>query len=194
MKKITQRIIAGKYKNKTIELPSLDTTRSTKSIVKESFFNTLQYDILDCYFVEGFGGSGSMGLEALSRGAKKGYFCEIDKNSYKSLQKNCQSIDKENSITVLADSFEFIPRLINEQLKNDTTPIVIYLDPPFDFRDGMETVYDKTFLMVESFENDNIFLIAFEHKTGLEMPETIGKYTKIKTKKFGNTSLSYYQR
>lgn len=194
MKKITQRIIAGKYKNKTIELPSLDTTRSTKSIVKESFFNTLQYDIIDINFIEGFGGSGSMGLEALSRGAKKAYFCEIDKNSYRVLQKNCNSIDKENSVTVLADSFEFIPRLINEQLKNDITPIVVYLDPPFDFRDGMDAVYDKTFLMVELFENENIFLIAFEHKTQLEMPKNIGKYTKTKTKKFGNTSLSYYQK
>lgn len=193
MKKITQRIIAGKFKNKVIELPSLDTTRSTKSIVKESFFNTLQFDIIDTNFVEAFGGSGSIGLEALSRGASKAYFCEIDKQSYKTLQKNCASIDKENTITVLADSFEFIPRLVNEQLKNDSNPIVVYIDPPFDFRDGMEEVYDKSFDLAKNLTNENIFMIAYEHKTELQMPDSLGRYTKTKTKKFGNTSLSYYQ-
>lgn len=193
MKKITQRIIAGKYKNKSIELPSLETTRSTKSIVKESFFNTLQFDIIDVNFIEAFGGSGSMGLEALSRGAARAYFCEIDKNSYKTLQKNCASIDRENTITVLADSFEYIPRLVNEQLKNDTTPIVVYIDPPFDYRDGMDEIYTKSFELGGSFENENIFMLAYEHKTKLDMPDTLGRFTKTKTKKFGNTSISYYQ-
>lgn len=193
MKKITQRIIAGKYKNKPIELPSLDTTRSTKSVLKESFFNTVQYDIIDVNFVEGFGGSGSIGLEALSRGAKKAYFCEIDKNSFRVLQKNCTNIDKENSVTVLANSFEYIPKLINEQLSNDDTPIIVYLDPPFDIRDGMDEIYNKTFEMVKSFDNKNIFLLVFEHKTGLEMPKSIGDFNQIKYKKFGNSSLTFYE-
>jgi len=193
MKKVTQRIIAGKYKNKPIELPSLDTTRSTKSVLKESFFNTVQYDIIDVNFVEGFGGSGSIGLEALSRGAKRAYFCEIDKNSFKVLQKNCTNIDKENSITVLGDSFEYVPKLINEQLKNDDTPIIVYLDPPFDIRAGMDEIYNKTFDMVKSFDNTNIFLLVFEHKTGLEMPEMIGNFKKRKSKKFGNSSLTFYE-
>ena len=193
MKKITQRIIAGKYKNKPIELPSLDTTRSTKSVLKESFFNTVQYDIIDVNFVEGFGGSGSIGLEALSRGAKRAYFCEIDKSSFKVLQKNCATIDKENSVTVLGDSFEYVPKLINEQLKNDDTPIIVYLDPPFDIRAGMDDIYNKTFDMVKSFDNTNIFLLVFEHKTGLEMPDMIGNFKQRKFKKFGNSSLSFYE-
>jgi 16S rRNA (guanine(966)-N(2))-methyltransferase RsmD len=193
MKKITQRIIAGIYKNKPIELPSLEVTRSTKSIVKESFFNTLQFDIIDVYFVEAFGGSGSMGLEAISRGAKRAYFCEIDKTSYKTLQKNCTSIDKENTITVLDDSFVYIPKLINEQLHNDSIPIVVYIDPPFDFREGMDEVYDKSYKLVESLENDNIFMVAIEHKSQLDMPDILGNFSKTKTKKFGNTSITYYQ-
>jgi len=80
MKTLTTRIIAGKYKGKTLELPPLDTTRSSKSILKESFFNVIQYDIIDTIFVEAFGGSGSVGLEALSRGASHIYFSEIDKD------------------------------------------------------------------------------------------------------------------
>ena len=59
---ITKKIVAGKYKNKIINLPSSDTTRSTKSIMKESLFDTLQFDVVDENFVEVFGGSGSMRL------------------------------------------------------------------------------------------------------------------------------------
>ena len=79
--KVISKIVGGKYKNRVLELPSLEVTRSSKSILKESFFNVLQFDIIDTLFIEAFGGSGGIGLEALSRGAKHSYFCEINKNS-----------------------------------------------------------------------------------------------------------------
>lgn len=192
MNKLTTKIIAGKYKGKSIELPSLDTTRSSKAILKESFFNVLQYDIIDTIFIEAFGGSGSIGLEALSRGAKHSYFCEIDKKSYKILERNCKMIDADNSTPILGDTFEVLPRLVNNSFKNDS--IIVYIDPPFDFREGMDNIYQKSFELVESFSNENIFLITFEHKSDLMLPETIGSFKKYKTKKFGNSSLSYYER
>ena len=189
--KIFTAIIAGKYKGKKLELPSLDVTRSSKSILKESFFNVLQFDIIDTLFVEAFGGSGSIGLEALSRGAKEAYFIEVDRSSYKTLQKNCEAIDPQNSRVIFGDTFEKLPEL----LKNISTydiPTIVYIDPPFDYRKGMEDIYDKSFKMVEKFEADNIMLIAFEHVSSLKMPDSIGKYSLEKTKKFGKSSLSYY--
>ncbi len=189
--KITSKIIAGKYKNKPLELPSLEVTRSSKSILKESFFNVLQFDIIDTVFIEAFGGSGAIGLEALSRGAKKSYFCEFDKNSYKVLTRNCESIDKDNTIAIFGDTFEKTP-VILEQLKNSHDEIILYIDPPFDFRDGMENIYDKTFDMVKNIVNNNVILVTFEHLSTIEMPETLGKFTKNKTKKFGKSALTYY--
>lgn len=190
--KLSVKIIAGKYKGKSIELPSLDTTRSSKAILKESFFNVLQYDVIDTIFIEAFGGSGSIGLEALSRGAKHSYFCEIDKKSYRILENNCKAIDGDSSTPILGDTFEVLPRLVNNSFKNDS--IIVYIDPPFDFRDGMENIYQKSFEMVESFTNENIFLITFEHKSELTLPEIVGSFRKYKTKKFGNSSLSYFER
>jgi 16S rRNA (guanine(966)-N(2))-methyltransferase RsmD len=190
--KLITKIIAGIYKGKSVELPSLETTRSSKSILKESFFNVLQYDVVDTIFIEAFGGSGSIGLEALSRGAKQSYFCEIDKKSYKILEKNCKVIDEANSTPILGDTFEVLPRLVNNSFKNDS--IIVYIDPPFDFRDGMENIYQKSYEMVESFTNENIFLIAFEHKSELVLPEFIGSFEKYKTKKFGNSALSYFKQ
>ena len=189
--KIQSKIIAGKYKNRLLELPSLEVTRSSKSILKESFFNVLQFDIIDTIFIEAFGGSGAIGLEAISRGAKQSYFCEFDRNSYKVLTRNCENIDKENTTTIFGDTFIKTP-LILEQLKNSDDEIIVYIDPPFDFRDGMEKIYDNTFDMVKNITNDNVILVTFEHLSTIEMPEILGKFTKNKTKKFGKSALTYY--
>ncbi len=189
--KPTTKIIAGKYKGKVLALPSLDTTRSSKSILKESFFNVLQFDIIDTIFIEVFGGSGSIGLEAISRGAKESYFCEIDKKSYQVLQQNCKEVEPESCTTIYGDSFEKFPSLI-QSLVNKKEEIIVYIDPPFDFRDGMEDIYENTYELVKNIENDNVVLITFEHMTELPLPDTLGKFTKFKTKKFGKSSLTYY--
>jgi len=57
----TTRIIGGEFKGRLIEIPNISTTRSSKSILKESLFNTLQFEIIDKNFVEVFSGSGSIG-------------------------------------------------------------------------------------------------------------------------------------
>jgi len=190
--KLTTRIIAGKYKGKQLSLPSLDSTRSSKSILKESFFNVLQFDVIDSIFIEAFGGSGSIGLEALSRGASESYFVEIDKRAYKTLSENCNSIDSSSCTTLLGDSFEVVPNIINNQLKNTKKQIVLYVDPPFDYREGMGEIYHNTFKMVKSLENESIMMVVFEHKTELKMTENIGKFKQFKSKKFGNSTLTYY--
>ena len=189
--KLTTKIIAGIYKGKSIELPPLDVTRSSKGILKESFFNVLQYDIIDTVFIEAFGGSGSIGLEALSRGAKESYFCEIDKKSYKILEKNCKTIDPLHTTVILGDSFEVIPRLINNGLKNNS--IILYVDPPFDIREGMENIYQSACDMVASLLNEAIFLVVFEHKSDLVLPQSLGNFEQFKTKKFGNSALTYFK-
>lgn len=189
--KPTTKIIAGKYKGKILELPSLDVTRSSKSVLKESLFNVLQFDIIDKIFVEAFAGSGSIGLEAISRGAKRSYFIEIDKNSYQILIKNCKSVDIEKCQTIQGDSFVQTPMIMNF-LKNSSDELVLYIDPPFNYRDGMENIYENSFNIVRNLENDNIFFIVFEHVSTLEMPEVLGKFKLKKTKKFGKSSLSYY--
>jgi 16S rRNA (guanine966-N2)-methyltransferase len=188
---LSTKIIAGKYKGKSLQLPDLQVTRSSKSILKESFFNVVQFDIIDKIFVEAFGGSGSIGLEALSRDAKHSYFCEIDRKSYKVLDSNCRNIDPVNSTVIFGDTFEKIPSIL-QKLEDSDDEIIVYIDPPFDFRDGMDAIYEKSFVLVKNIKNDNIALITFEHVSTLEMPENLGKFTKQKTKKFGKSSLTYY--
>jgi 16S rRNA (guanine(966)-N(2))-methyltransferase RsmD len=182
------KIGAGIYKNKTILIPKTNKTRSTKALVKDSFFDTLQQDIFDKVFIEAFGGSGLMGLEALSRGAKKAYFVEILDESFKTLQKNINSIAPKSSYAVKGDTFKITPSLI-EKISDET---ILYLDPPFDIRESMSDIYDKVINLVKNIDSKNIYLITIEHSSKIKFDDKIGVYKKIKSKKFGKTTLSYY--
>ena len=189
-KKLTKKIIAGKYRGKTLQLPSKMTTRSSKAIVLESFFNTLQFDIIDATFVELFSGSGSIGLEALSRGAKQIYFMEQDRDALKVLKQNIALTEPAACEVFAGNSFENITQVL-ARLKKTKEKAYFYIDPPFSIREGMEDIYDKTMALIASLPIESVRMIIIEHMTGLEIPQKLGAYTIKKSKKFGNTSLSY---
>ncbi len=192
MSKYYTSIVAGKYKGKKLELPSLDTTRSSKVVVKESYFNTIQFDVIDCTMVEMFSGSGSIGLEAISRGAEHVYFMEKDKAAFATLSKNIRSLSANNSTAIYGDTFEKTEQVIKE-LSRAKKKAFFYVDPPFSFREGMEEIYDKMFATLASIPLEIIEMITIEHMTGLELPETIGQLKMKKSKKFGKTSLTHYK-
>lgn len=191
-KQITKKIIAGTYKGKTIVLPSKVTTRSSKAVVVESFFNTVQFNIIDAIFVEVFAGSGSVGLEALSRGASKIYFMEKDKEALRTLQLNIKNTNPSQCEVIQGDSFANISMVI-AKLKKENNAAYFYIDPPFSFREGMEDIYEKMLQLIASLPEELTKLIILEHMTGLELPHAIGIFTQQKSKKFGNTTLTYYK-
>ena len=184
-----KKIVSGKYKGVTLNLPSKTTTRSSKSIVLESFFNTIQFDIIDANFVEVFSGSGSIGLESLSRGAKNIKFMEKDKDALKVLKSNIAKTDSSACEVFGGNSFINIKNVLKSL--NDESAY-FYIDPPFSIREGMEDIYDKTMDLIANLPRKNVTLIIVEHMTGLEIPQKLGIYNLKKSKKFGNTTLTYY--
>ncbi len=187
-----KKIISGKYKNTILEIPSKDTTRSSKAIVLESFFNTLQFEIIDAVFVELFSGSGSIGLEALSRGAKKIYFFEKDKNAINILRKNIAKTSPNDCQIIAGDTFSNINSL-SKTLLQTNTQAYFYIDPPFSIRDGMEQIYEDMLHLIASLPREIVKLIIIEHMSELKLEKNIGIYELLKSKKFGNTTLSYYK-
>ncbi len=190
-RQLTKKIIAGKFKGKTLNLPSKTTTRSSKTIVLESFFNTLQFEIVDANFVEVFSGSGSIGLEALSRGAKKIYFMEKERDALKTLKSNIAKTDPNACEVFGGDSFVNINAVV-AALKKQNEDAYFYIDPPFSIREGMEDIYDKTLRLIENLPQKSVKMIIVEHMSGLEIPHMIGSYKQQKSKKFGNTTLTYF--
>jgi len=187
----TTKIIGGEFKGRVIEIPNIFTTRSSKGILKESLFNTLQFDIMDKNFVEVFSGSGSIGLEALSRGASQCYFIEYNKIAYKVLKENIQRLDSSRCHTIFGDSFEKFDTVL-AMVEKQEEQSCFYFDPPFSTRDGMDDVYDKTLKLIEKIDPSKCMMVVVEHMTQLDMPESIAQFVKKKRKKFGRSTMTYY--
>lgn len=192
IKIFTTTISAGTHKGKKIEIPDIFTTRSSKSILKESLFNTLQFDIIDKNFVEVFAGSGSIGLEALSRGAGQCYFIEYNKTAFHCLENNVKRIDASKCHLFYGDSFEKFETVYG-LVKKSKEKTYFYFDPPFSTRDGMDDIYDKTLALIESIEPDVGEMVIVEHMTNLDMPHEIGAFEVKKSKKFGRSTITYYK-
>jgi len=189
IKIFTTTISGGTSKGKKIEI---FTTRSSKGILKESLFNTLQFEIIDKNFVELFSGSGSIGLEALSRGAGQAYFMEYNRTAYKCLEENVKRIDPSKSHLFYGDSFEKF-EIVYAMVKKSPEKTYFYFDPPFSTRDGMDDIYDKTIALIETIEAEVCEMVIVEHMTSLSMPEEIGALVQSKRKKFGRSALTYYK-
>ena len=107
------QISSGIYKGKKLALPVLSSTRSTKSIVKSSFFDTWRAELRGAAFIECFGGSGAMALEALSNGAKNVYAIEKDAAAHKIMRKNFELFGLSAN-AILGDCFERLPEILHE--------------------------------------------------------------------------------
>jgi 16S rRNA (guanine(966)-N(2))-methyltransferase RsmD len=195
MEKSNIKIIGGKYRGKKLYMNDKETTRSTKQILKESIFNSLQWEVPDSTWVEVFSGVGSIGLEAISRGAKKAYFMEKDPDAAKVLKRNIDSLKEEDSQKceiVLGDSFDTIWDVI-ERLKRDKDRAFFYFDPPFAIREGYEDIYERVGELIKKLPKNNVEKVLIEHQSNYEFPEYLGKYKKTKTKKFGKSSVTFYE-
>ncbi len=191
-KELSTRIIAGKYKGKKLRLPSKEVTRSSKSILKEALFNILQFDIVDKNFVEVFGGSGSVGLEALSRGAKRVYFIEKNRDSYEVLRQNAKSCDENSCVLYYGDAFDKLWDVI-EDLRRLHEKAYFYFDPPFSIREGYEDIYNQVEQMIKKIPKEVVEAIIVEHMSSYEFPERLGNYERYKKRKFGKSTLSFYR-
>ena len=120
------RVIAGKARTMPLKsLPGIQ-TRPTQDRIKETLFNVLQQDIPNSIFIDLFSGSGGIGIEALSRGAKRAYFVEKSNKACAVINDNLKftKLDKE-AIVIQKDALTAL-RTISEEAVD-----VIYIDPPY---------------------------------------------------------------
>ncbi|MDR0920321.1 MAG: 16S rRNA (guanine(966)-N(2))-methyltransferase RsmD [Oscillospiraceae bacterium] len=121
------RVISGLARGKNLLSPTNENIRPTSEKVKEAVFSSIQFDLPDAVVLDLFAGSGQLGIEALSRGAKFAYFTECDRGNFEIIKKNisaCSFGDKSKIFNT--DARLFVKK--NEQ-KFD----IIFLDPPYGF-------------------------------------------------------------
>lgn len=187
------KITTGILKNLPLMLNPNPSTRPTKSIVRQSCFNTIGSEIVGSVFIEGFGGCGSMGIEALSRGASRAIFFEKDTFAYEILLQNLTLAQKrESSLVFQTYNTDFFTAFWNIEKAVLSYNVILYLDPPFCIREGMEDIYEQCFTFIRSLTQGFVNLIVFEHWSEYNIPHFIGDFGLHKTRKFGKTTLTYY--
>ena len=164
-------ITAGIYKGRKIESPDEKITRPTLSKVRMGVFNTL-YSIIGDFegksFLDVFGGSGIMGLEALSRGFSRVKVFEKNPKVAQILKKNYQTVGLKPDLTI-GDSTKLI-------LKTDEIFDVVYIDPPY-----MSGIYEDILSKVKG----NIIIV--EHSETIEFDG----YEVLKQKNYGGKIISF---
>lgn len=173
------RIISGKYKGRSIDGYNIDGTRPTMDRVKESLFAILQNKLSNSICLDLFAGSGNLGLEALSNGAKECYFVDNNRIAIEKIKKNIQTIKIEEKTIVIHDDFiKALQNLKKDNIKFD----LIFLDPPY--KDNLINVAIKLINESDILNNDGYIVCEFEN----EYIDTIN-YLAIKEKKYGSKKI-----
>ena len=118
------RVLSGKYKGRVLEGYEINGTRPTMDRVKESLFAMIQDKVKDSIVLDLFSGTGNLGIEALSEGAKEAYLVDQNKICIDKMKKNIEKLQVENAFIEKKD---YLAYLKNCQLTFD----IIFLDPPY---------------------------------------------------------------
>ena len=151
-KGLNMRIIAGKAKGTKLYTLEGENTRPTLDRVKESLFNIIQNEIQDSVFFDVFSGSGAIGLEAVSRGARKAILCDKSKEACIIIKKNIEKTHAlEKTELYQADYKEVLKNKIHEKLD------IIFLDPPYKTDFAIEAI--KIAMERDLLNKDSIIII-----------------------------------
>lgn len=178
------RVIAGKYRGRRLNSPIGDDVRPTTDKIKEALFNILQGDVEDAVVVDLFAGTGGLGIEALSRGAKKVYFCDIDNRSIALLKSNLTFVDKNEYEVIKGDFADCIRRLALRGVKAD----IIICDPPYGLKKGEELL--KVVKEAGILNNNGVVTIERASEDGA-LPDR--EFFLYDTKKYGNISIDIFR-
>ena len=119
------RVISGKAKGSKLSSIESLSTRPTLDRVKESLFNIIQDKINDSIVLDLFAGSGALGIEAISRGAKKAYFCDNNYDAIKMIKKNLEKTHFLDQAVVINSDYKKCIKNLNEKFD------IIFIDPPY---------------------------------------------------------------
>jgi 16S rRNA (guanine966-N2)-methyltransferase len=173
------RVVAGKYRSRPIKAPAGRNTRPTLDQVKESMFNIIGMKVINAVVLDLFSGSGALGIEALSRGAKKVYFNDLSISAIATIKDNLKSlgVDEDYEVTKLT---------YKERLKSMESQVdILILDPPYK-----DKIYEEiiTYMLEHNLLSDKaVIMIESELICEVEPPLNYQK----REYKYGNKKLVY---
>lgn len=160
--------------------------RATSSRVREAVFNILGQSIDGITFVDLYAGTGTMGMEAMSRGAARVFYVESDPSRHRTLMETLEGCGCRSRAEIFnTKAADFVRMMPGKGMTAD----VIYLDPPYD-SDELE---DLIPLIGRSGVLSGGAVVLAEHNRKQDLPDEAGGLVKAKTYKYGDTMLSLYR-
>ena len=185
------RVIAGKYRGHPLRsLPGND-TRPTSDRLRETLFNVLTSRnpaaLEGTVWLDLFAGTGAVGIEALSRGARQVFFVETSARAAKGIEQNLQSLKIAEGYRILRDDLSAVLwRLQREHIAAD----LVFLDPPYQMHDAYERALTA---LSESSLVWAMSLVIAEHEKKFDPEAEYGSLRRVRKLMQGNSALSFYR-
>ena len=180
------RVLAGEFKGRRLVMTRGSATRPTGDRVRIACLDTLMPYLDRGPFLDLFAGSGSVGIEALSRGAPTAVFVEIEAAALRALRDNIAGLGLEERTRVMRED---AVRAVSTLARRGERFAVVFLDPPYVSSRGAESlaaVASGTVLASSA-------IVVLQHATKSPPPETPGVLTPWKQSRFGETTLTFFR-
>lgn len=190
------RIIAGKYKAKVINSPKTERTRPTLDRVKEAMFSILIPYTLDANVLDLFSGTGNLGLESISRGAKFAWLNDSSNIAISTIISNVELTNAKTCVKITKkDYIKCLRQIQNQNMYFD----IIFLDPPYDSKFAIETLKyiseNKNILAKDGiivYETDKNYMTKLEKK-GIKLADEFSNLECIDNRNYGNVVLKFFK-
>ena len=175
------RVITGTAGGRKLKSPDGEAIRPTTDYVKQALFNILQFDLEGRRVLDLFGGTGQLGIEALSRGAREAIFTDNSRTAVGIIRDNLKHCGLQGTV-LQTDALSFLAK--GEKFD------VIFIDPPYD--GGLYEAVLKRINAVDNLTEGGI--IVCEARVGTELPEMEEPYRKLSERKYGSVKICLYTR
>ena len=181
------RVVAGEAKGRRLKAPSGDRIRPTADRVKESLFEVIGERVRDARVLDLFAGTGNLGIEALSRGARSALFVDADRSAVRLIVQNLNRTRLEER----AETWKSDARSALERLKKSGSRFdIVLLDPPYEY-DSLESILSQLYRYRLLSPGG---LLVIEHDRRTDLPQRTGSVQLCDRRRFGDTMISFYQQ
>jgi 16S rRNA (guanine(966)-N(2))-methyltransferase RsmD len=177
------RVIAGRYKGRKLKAPAWEGLRPTSDRLKETLFNVLGEVVDGARVLDGFAGSGALGIEALSRGAAHVTFIDEDRRAAALVEENVRHCGISVGYVIIRGSFAGAARRVPVDQPFD----LVLLDPPYEYANLAEA-----FAAAEGCLSPDGILVL-EHARKRDVPESGASFRRIRIVTAGDSALSFYR-
>jgi len=181
------RVIAGKFRSRLLKGPGKLRLRPTSDRLRETLFNILGRAVEDSWFLDLYAGTGAIGIEAVSRGAREVIFVESHPATAKLIRANLASLKINAGVDVIeAPALRGLERIAERRLIAD----FVFLDPPYERESELREVLD--YLDVSHIVAPR-GLVVVEHRKSTDLPERLERLERTRLLEQGDAALSFYR-